>query len=157
MTRAPRRPRRLATPLAALLAVLSVLFPTGGLLDGAGTGPLTTAPASVVAAASVPSSTPGTAASGTPVTPVDAARTPHTAPHADDHPCPTPCAAQARTRHEHLGDRPAPPDQHVTPPSPGTAAPAAVRTAARPAYPPPLSARRATHDRGRAPPAPSGT
>ncbi|MFF3935020.1 hypothetical protein [Streptomyces phaeofaciens] len=81
---------------------------------------------------------------------------PDSGPHAEA-PCATGCAAPAtRARHDHGVERPAPPDHHATP-AQGTAVPlVGVRTWARP-VPPPAVPGRTPYDRGRAPPAPTGT
>ncbi|MEV5546337.1 hypothetical protein AB0L35_09345 [Streptomyces sp. NPDC052309] len=129
---APTRGHRLAVTLTALLAVLLTLVPASSA--EARVAPAGAAP--VRAATTVPH--------------------PESGHHADDT-CATVCAAQARARHDHLGERPAPPD-HLTTSPPGTdAAPAArgrTPAASGPAAPSPG---RTSHDRGRAPPAPSGT
>ncbi|GAB7106665.1 hypothetical protein JCM4814A_49790 [Streptomyces phaeofaciens JCM 4814] len=100
------------------------------------------------------------AATGTP-RPEPAAAAAHTpgpdsGPHAEA-PCATGCAAPAtRARHDHGAERPAPPDHHATP-AHGTAVPlVGVRTSARPA-PQPAVPGPTPYDRGRAPPAPTGT
>ncbi|WP_107482078.1 hypothetical protein, partial [Streptomyces sp. JHA26] len=77
--------------------------------------------------------------------------------HADDG-CPGTCAAQARPRHDHLGERPSAPD-HLAVTAHGAGAVPSARGRRSPATPgsPSVSPGRAHHDRGRAPPAPSGT
>ncbi|MGW0818393.1 hypothetical protein ACWD00_35220 [Streptomyces viridiviolaceus] len=125
---APARGHRLAATLTALLAVLLTLVPASPAADAG--------PAPVRAATTVPH--------------------PESGHHADDT-CATVCAAQARARHDHLGERPTPPD-HLAATAHGTdAAPAARgRTPAASGHAA-VSPGRASHDRGRAPPAPSGT
>ncbi|MET9773667.1 hypothetical protein ABZ023_05270 [Streptomyces sp. NPDC006367] len=82
---------------------------------------------------------------------------PDTGFHGEDG-CPSACAAQARSRHDHLGERPAPPEHHVTTGHGAGVVPAArggrTTMASRPLS---VSPGRTSHDRGRAPPAPSGT
>ncbi|MFG1665880.1 hypothetical protein [Streptomyces sp. Y7] len=75
-----------------------------------------------------------------------------------DDPCAAGCATQARPRHDPLGERLDPPDRHATDAGDVADGRPAVgaRTAAAPA-PAPLSLYRSAHDRGRAPPALSGT
>ncbi|MEJ1197310.1 MULTISPECIES: hypothetical protein [unclassified Streptomyces] len=124
---------RLAATLIALLAVVLTLVPAW---PAAGAGIAVPGPAPVPAAATVPH--------------------PDSGHHADDG-CATTCAAQARARHDHLGERPAPPDRlGTTTRAPGTAPAALGRTPAVPG-PVPVSPGRTSHDRGRAPPVSSGT
>ncbi|MCQ8187695.1 hypothetical protein [Streptomyces rugosispiralis] len=126
----PAAGRRFAVTLIALLAVLLALVP-----------------ADTVRAASGPVAHPASVATG--------AERPDTGPRADD-PCAAGCAAQARVRHDHLGERPCPPDHHATDPRDTGADPAVgTRTSAPSAYAP-VSPGRSAHDRGRAPPAPAG-
>ncbi|MFE1033350.1 hypothetical protein ACFW40_15760 [Streptomyces sp. NPDC058807] len=122
---------RLAATLTALLAVLLTLAPAGPLA-GAGLA----LPGTVPSATTVPR--------------------PDTGFHADDG-CATTCATQARARHDHLGERPAPLDRLATATRPTGAAPAAHRRATAPSGSVPVSPGRTSHDRGRAPPASSGT
>ncbi|WP_217251493.1 hypothetical protein [Streptomyces sp. AC602_WCS936] len=122
---------RLAATLTALLAVLLTLVPAGPLA-GAGLA----LPGMAPAATTVPH--------------------PDTGFHADDG-CTASCATQARARHDHLGERPAPPDRLATATRPTRAAPAAHRRTTAPSGAVPVSPGRTSHDRGRAPPASSGT
>ncbi|MFJ8544762.1 hypothetical protein ACIRFH_22555 [Streptomyces sp. NPDC093586] len=88
---------------------------------------------------------------------VTAVPRPDTGFHSDDD-CPGTCAAQARPRHDHLGERPSAPDHLAVTARGAGAVPAAPgRRAPAPPGSPPVSPGRASHDRGRAPPAPSGT
>jgi hypothetical protein len=147
--RAPSRPSpgtrrgRPAVALAALTAVLATLLAvlTGGdarhgTADSAG-GTARSAPAT------------GSTPAGSPV--------PTSNPRADDQ-CSAACATQAGTRQELHGERTAPPGQlaATTPRCPVVAPPALARSrpAARPVPPYP---HHRTQDRGRAPPAPTGT
>ncbi|MFI0038110.1 hypothetical protein ACH4NS_21845 [Streptomyces mutabilis] len=129
----PRTPpsHRLAATLTALLAVLLTLVPAG---PAAGAG--LALPEAVPAATTVPR--------------------PDTGFHADDG-CATTCATQVRARHDHLGERPAPPDRLATPTRLTGLAPAAHRRATAAPGSVPVSPGRTSHDRGRAPPASSGT
>ncbi|WP_225647676.1 hypothetical protein, partial [Streptomyces solaniscabiei] len=125
---------RLAAALVGLLAVLLALvpaWPAPGARVAPG-GPL-------------------------PVHSVTAVPRPDSGFHADDG-CPSSCATQARPRHDHLGERPSAPD-HVAVTAHGTGvAPAAhERRTPTPPGSPSVSPGRTGHDRGRAPPAPSGT
>ncbi|MGY1577348.1 hypothetical protein [Streptomyces sp. MN13] len=125
---------RLATTLTLLLAVL-----------------LAAVPADAVHTASAPVPAPvavATAATG--------AERPDTGPRADDA-CAAGCTAQARTRHDHLGERPNLPDHHATDPRGSAAAAAAGAGTSAPSAHSPVSPGRSAHDRGRAPPAPAGT
>ncbi|MFC8867198.1 hypothetical protein ACFUAC_06005 [Streptomyces sp. NPDC057148] len=122
---------RLAATLTALLAVLLTLVPAGPLA-GAGLA----LPGTVPAATTVPH--------------------PDTGFHADDG-CTTSCATQARARHDHLGERTAPPDRLATATRPTGVAPAAHRRTTAPSGSVSVSPGRTSHDRGRAPPASSGT
>lgn len=74
-----------------------------------------------------------------------------------DNPCAAGCATQPRTRHDPLGERPGLPDQHATDPGEVAAGRPVVgsRTPAVPAHAL-ASPGRSAHDRGRAPPAPTG-
>ncbi|MDN3256508.1 hypothetical protein [Streptomyces sp. MA25(2023)] len=132
-TPTPRTPpsHRLAATLTALLAVLLTLVPAG---PAAGAG--LALPEAVPAATTVPR--------------------PDTGFHADDG-CATTCATQVRARHDHLGERPAPPDRLATPTRLTGLAPAAHRRATAAPGSVPVSPGRTSHDRGRAPPASSGT
>ncbi|MGW7276898.1 hypothetical protein ACWGIV_01040 [Streptomyces sp. NPDC054844] len=132
-TPAPGPGHRLAATLTALLAVVLTLVPAW---PAAGAGIAVPGPAPVPAAATVPH--------------------PDGGHHADDG-CATTCAAQARARHDHLGDRPAPPDRLGTTTRASGTAPAALRRAPAVPDPVPVSPGRASHDRGRAPPVSSGT
>ncbi|WP_217142078.1 hypothetical protein [Streptomyces sp. AC627_RSS907] len=123
------------TPLIVLLAVLLALvpaWPAAGAHAGRG-GPLPAGTATAV---------------------------PHPAfdRHADDG-CTPACAAQARARHDHLGERPTAPDHPTatTAQGAGTAPAPRARTSAAPGSAPAASPGRASHDRGRAPPASCGT
>lgn len=130
---------RFAAVLTALLAVLLPLVPAGPA-----------AVAVVAAQGPAPLSVPAPAPAAT------------TVPHPDtgyqpDDGCASTCAAQARSRHDHLGERPAPQDR-----LPGTthatgAAPAAGGRTSAASTPLAVSPGRTSHDRGRAPPAHSGT
>ncbi|WP_445517475.1 hypothetical protein [Streptomyces sp. NEAU-174] len=145
----PTAGHRLTGTLIALLAVLLALVPADTARAASGPVPH---PVSVANPASVadpaPAATPASAATG--------AERPDTRPRADD-PCAAGCAAQARVRHDHLGERPCPPDHHATDPRATDAGPAVgTRTSAPSAYAP-VSPGRSAHDRGRAPPAPAGT
>ncbi|GAA2326934.1 hypothetical protein GCM10010246_05830 [Streptomyces cuspidosporus] len=128
----------LAGTLIALLAVLLAWVPAGAAR----------AASAPVPAASAPVLHPAPAATG--------AERPDTGPHADD-PCAVGCAAQARVRHDHLGERPCPPDHHAADPPRAAAGPAAGTRASAPSACAPVSPGRSAHDRGRAPPAPAGT
>lgn len=77
-------------------------------------------------------------------------------PRADD-PCAAGCATQPRTRHDPLGERPGLPDHHATDTGEVAAGRPVVgsRTPAVPAHAL-ASPGRSAHDRGRAPPAPTG-
>ncbi|KFG73013.1 hypothetical protein [Streptomyces mutabilis] len=131
---APRTPssHRLAATLTALLAVLLTLVPAGRPAAGAGLA----LPETVPAATTVPR--------------------PDTGFRADDG-CATTCATQVRARHDHLGERPAPPDRLATATRLTGVAPAAHRRATAAPGSVPVSPGRTSHDRGRAPPASSGT
>ncbi|CAL9670207.1 hypothetical protein SUDANB105_07462 [Streptomyces sp. enrichment culture] len=120
---------RLATTLTLLLAVLLAALP---------------ADAVHTAAAPVPN----------PAAVVTGAERPDTGPRAEDT-CAAGCTAQARTRHDHLGERPNLPDHHATDPRDSAAAAGAGTSA--PSAHSPVSPGRSAHDRGRAPPAPAGT
>lgn len=74
-----------------------------------------------------------------------------------DNPCAAGCATQPRTRHDPLGERPGLPDHHATDPGEVAAGRPVVgsRTPAVPAHAL-ASPGRSAHDRGRAPPAPTG-
>ncbi|MEU3661054.1 hypothetical protein AB0E77_15060 [Streptomyces sp. NPDC032940] len=125
--------RRLAGAVTVLLAVLLALVPAWPV-PGAG----------VVSGA-------------LPVHSATAVPRPDTGLHADDG-CPGTCATQARSRHEHLGERPPAPDQLVVTAAGTGVVPAAHgRRAATTRGSPSVSPGRTGHDRGRAPPAPSGT
>ncbi|MDT0614826.1 hypothetical protein [Streptomyces lancefieldiae] len=127
--------RRVAVALTALLALLLALVPAW--------------PAA------------GTHVGPSGLLPVDAATAvPHPAfDHRADDGCTPVCAAQARARHDPLGERPPAPDHHsAAAPHDAGAAPAAhARTPAAPGGVPAVSPGRTSHDRGRAPPASSGT
>ncbi|MER7189608.1 hypothetical protein [Streptomyces flaveolus] len=120
--------RRLAAALTVLLAVLLALVPAWP----APGGPL-------------------------PVHSVTAVPRPDSGFHADDG-CPSTCATQARPRHDHLGERPSPPDRLAVSAHGTDVVPAAHerRTPTTPGSPS-VSPGRTGHDRGRAPPAPPGT
>ncbi|MEV7791038.1 hypothetical protein AB0O68_03555 [Streptomyces sp. NPDC087512] len=76
----------------------------------------------------------------------------------DEDGCPGTCAAQARPRHDHLGERPAAPDhQATTAQGTGTTPVADGRRTSTASVPVSVSPGRTSHDRGRAPPALSGT
>ncbi|GHH25394.1 hypothetical protein [Streptomyces lanatus] len=124
----PTAAQRLATTLTVLFAVLLALVPAH--------------------AASGPGHSPAVAATSTQLA--------DTAPRADD-PCAAGCATQARPRHDPLGERPHHPDHHATAPGCVVAArpDAATHTPAASAHTP-TSPCRSAHDRGRAPPAPTG-
>ncbi|MGC9380007.1 hypothetical protein [Streptomyces sp. MH13] len=129
----PATGHRLAAALTALLAVLLTLVPAGPAAGARG---------------AVPGLVPVPAATTVPH--------PDTGYHADDG-CATPCAAQARSRHDHLAERPAPPDRlAVTTRFTGAAPTAHGRTTA-PSGAVPVSPGRTSHDRVRAPPVSSGT
>ncbi|MFH8976663.1 hypothetical protein [Streptomyces sp. NPDC017890] len=133
LTPLPAPGRRLAATLTALLAVLLILVPAAPSADARGAAP---GLVPVPAATTVPH--------------------PDTGYHADDG-CATACAAQARSRHDHLGERPAPPDRlAVTTRFTGGAPAARARTTA-PSGAVPVSPGRTSHDRVRAPPVSSGT
>ncbi|MFC5218777.1 hypothetical protein [Streptomyces coerulescens] len=123
---------RLATTLAVLLAVLLAMVP-----------------AHTAHAASGPRPDPAVAATS--------AQLADTGPRADDK-CAVGCTPQARTRHDPLGERPGPTDHHATDPGDVAVGRPAVgaRTSAASAHPL-ASPCRSAHDRGRAPPAPTGT
>ncbi|MGX1128104.1 hypothetical protein RKD49_000294 [Streptomyces glaucescens] len=125
---------RIATTLTLLLAVL-----------------LAAVPADAVHAASAPAPNPAAVA-----TAAGFGGRPDTGPRADDA-CAAGCTAQARTRHDHLGERPNLPDHHATASREGAAAAAAGPGTPAPCAYAPVSPGRAAHDRGRAPPAPAGT
>ncbi|AKZ58937.1 putative secreted protein [Streptomyces ambofaciens ATCC 23877] len=130
---APATVHPLAAALTALLAVLLTLVPAG---SATGTG--------------------GAAAVAPPAHAVTTAPHPAADHHADDG-CATPCSDRARARHDHLGERPAPPDRPATAPRSAGAAPAAGGRTPAGSGAVALSPGRTHHDRGRAPPAPSGT
>ncbi|AQS71870.1 hypothetical protein B1H29_07580 [Streptomyces pactum] len=115
-----------------MLAVLLVLVPAWPVA-GAGT--------------TVPGPVPAPAATAVPH--------PDAGYHADDN-CATGCAAQVRPRHDHLAERPAPPDRLATVTRAAGTAPAAHRRTSAAPRPVPVSPGRASHDRGRAPPVSSG-
>ncbi|MDG9726743.1 MULTISPECIES: hypothetical protein [unclassified Streptomyces] len=125
---------RLAATLTALLAVLLALVPAGPAAAGA--------PVAVVGQVPVPAAT--------------TVPHPDTGYHADDG-CATACAAQARSRHDHLGERPAAPDRLATTTRSTGPAPAARGRTAAPSGSVPVSPGRTSHDRVRAPPVSSGT
>ncbi|MFE2048495.1 hypothetical protein [Streptomyces sp. NPDC059459] len=131
---APATAPRLAAALAALLTLLLALVPAG---PATGTGAVTTG-----------------------AIPAHAATTalPHPQPgqHADDG-CAAPCSDRARARHDHLGERPAPPDRPATAPRSVGAVPAAGGRTPAGSGAVALSPGRTHHDHGRAPPAPSGS
>ncbi|MBB4779629.1 hypothetical protein [Streptomyces rapamycinicus] len=133
----PATGHRLAGTLIALLAVLLALVPADAPLAASGPVPH---PASAA--------NPAPAATG--------AERPDTGPRADD-PCAAGCAAQARVRHDHLGERPCPPDHHATDPRDADADPAFGTRGSAPSACVPVSPGRSAHDRGRAPPAAAGT
>ncbi|MEU6423065.1 hypothetical protein [Streptomyces spiralis] len=91
-----------------------------------------------------------------PHTTLHADAAPHAPPHAGDQ-CADACTAQAGVRHELHGERPAPPGHlAITPDT--TAAPATTPARTPPSRAPdPASPGHPVPDRGRAPPAPSGT
>ncbi|MGV9695733.1 hypothetical protein ACWDTR_08275 [Streptomyces sp. NPDC003470] len=134
----PARPgaggRRLAATFTALLAVLLVLLPAWPAPDAR------VAPGGQL-----------------PVHSVTAVPHPDAGFHDDDG-CPGTCATQARPRHDHLGERP-PVPEHLAVAAHGTGAVPAAHGRRTPAAPgsPAVSPGRTRHDRGRAPPAPSGT
>ncbi|MCF2434964.1 hypothetical protein LV779_11055 [Streptomyces thinghirensis] len=119
----------LAATLIALLAVVLALVPAW---PAAGAGIAVPGPAPVPAAATVPH--------------------PDSGHHADDG-CATTCAARAGARHDHLGERPAPPDRLGTT-TRVRAPPGRPRADPGRAGPVPVSPGRTSHDRGRAPPSP---
>ncbi|GGY94848.1 hypothetical protein [Streptomyces poonensis] len=132
----PHRGHRIAATLAALFALIAVLLtPTPVPVPGPATGAYA---ASMAATTGV--------------------QPPDSGPRADDA-CVTGCTAQAaRTRLDHLGERPSPSDHHATAAHGTTVVPSAttLRTPARSALPP-ASPGRTAHNRDRAPPAPTGT
>lgn len=130
---APAWSYRFAAPLIALLAVLLTLVPAG---PASGAGGALPGPLPVPAATTVPH--------------------PDTGYHADDV-CAAPCATQARSRHDHVGERPAPPDRLATTTHFTGAIPATHARTMAPPGTPRVSPGRTSHDRGRAPPASSGT
>ncbi|MEV6119202.1 hypothetical protein [Streptomyces sp. SID8352] len=76
--------------------------------------------------------------------------------HAEDG-CATACAAQFRPRHDHTGERLAPADHFATLTRTAVATGTSrERTQERPPGTVPVSPGRASHDRGRAPPASNG-
>ncbi|MFF0597686.1 hypothetical protein [Streptomyces antibioticus] len=77
-------------------------------------------------------------------------------PRADDA-CATGCPAQARLRHDHGGERLSAPDHPVTTTRGPVVAPTADAPASAGAAQPSVSPGRTAHDRGRAPPTPTGT
>ncbi|MER7052887.1 hypothetical protein [Streptomyces sp. NPDC000351] len=123
-----------AATLTVLLAVLLTLVPAGPAATGASVAVVGQVP--VPAATTLPD--------------------PDTGYHADDG-CATACAAQARSRHDHLGERPAPPDRLATTARFTGAAPAAHGRTTAPSGSVPVSPGRTSHDRVRAPPVSSGT
>ncbi|MEU0804258.1 hypothetical protein [Streptomyces sp. NPDC005970] len=127
------RLHRFAGTLILLLAVLLALVP-----------------ADTARAASGPVPAPATAPAAT-----HAAR-PDPGPRADD-PGAAGCAAQARVRHDRPCDRPYPPDHRATDPRGTDAGPAVGIRASAPSACAPLASGQSAHQRGRAPPAPSGT
>ncbi|MGW4323421.1 hypothetical protein ACWEMW_30165 [Streptomyces sp. NPDC004684] len=135
-----RASRAYALLTAALLTLLTVLTTTGG------SGTTGTTGMSVAAAPVTHAAAPGPAG-------LDATAP---TPRADEQ-CPAVCTAQAGTRQEHRGERPAPPGHLATTPG-ATAvplpAPARIPPARAPAN---ASLSRPVPDRDRAPPAPSGT
>ncbi|WP_346165213.1 hypothetical protein [Streptomyces javensis] len=126
----PTAGHRLAGTLIALLAVLLALVP-----------------ADTARAASGPAPRPASAATG--------AEHPDTGYRADE-PCAAGCAAQARVRHDHLGERPCPPDHHATDPRDTDADRAVAPRTSAPSARAHVSPGRSAHDGGRAPPAPAG-
>ncbi|GAA3959214.1 hypothetical protein GCM10022384_10050 [Streptomyces marokkonensis] len=122
-----------AAAFAALLAVLLALVPAGPAAAGA--------PVAVVGQVPIPAGT--------------------TLPHPDTgyhdgDGCATACASQARSRHDHLGERPAPPDRLATTTRCTGAAPATHGRTTAPSGSVPVSPGRTSHDRVRAPPVSSG-
>ncbi|MFE8016949.1 hypothetical protein ACFU3O_29970 [Streptomyces antibioticus] len=77
-------------------------------------------------------------------------------PRADDA-CATGCSAQARVRHDHSGERLSTPDHPVTTTRGPVVTPTADAPASARAAQPSVSPGRTAHDRGRAPPTPTGT
>ncbi|MFD5304681.1 MULTISPECIES: hypothetical protein [Streptomyces] len=122
---------RLAATLTVLLAVLLTLVPAGPVA-----GPRLALPGAPAAATTVPR--------------------PDTGFHADDG-CASPCATQARPRHDHLAERPAPSDRLATATRSPRTVPVTHRRTTAPSGAAPVSPGRTSHDRGRAPPASSGT
>ncbi|MEU7417396.1 hypothetical protein [Streptomyces antibioticus] len=138
MRPAPRAVPTAAARLAVLLAVLLALVPGVSApaapdLSGAGAGAGAGAGTGVAVATAVDSG-----------------------PRADDA-CATGCPAQARVRHDHGGERPSAPDHPVTTTRTPVVAPAAGAPASARAAHPSVSPGRTAHDRGRAPPTPTGT
>ncbi|MEU3277965.1 hypothetical protein [Streptomyces antibioticus] len=136
MRPAPRAVPTAAARLAVLLAVLLALVP--GVSAPAAPG-LAEAGTGAGAGAGVAVATAG-----------------DSGPRADDT-CATGCPAQARVRHDHGGDRPSAPDHPVTTTRTPAVSPTAGAPASARAAPPPVSPGRTAHDRGRAPPTPTGT
>ncbi|MEW5357061.1 hypothetical protein [Streptomyces sp. 16-176A] len=141
-----RASRAYALLTATLLTLLTVLTTTGGTGGTGITGITGITGTSVAAAPGTHTAAPGLAG------PDATAPTPRA-----DEQCPAVCTAQAGTRQEHRGERPAPPGHLAT--TPDTTAvppPAPARTppARAPAH---ASLSRPVPDRDRAPPAPSGT
>ncbi|MFF8591822.1 hypothetical protein ACF061_10280 [Streptomyces sp. NPDC015220] len=170
MHRAPRTAPRASALLGAVLLALLTVFAASGaggprpdpsdwtraaaLAAGRHGGPTTdhSGPTAPTAPAGPTNHT-----SASPTTPTPPTQPPaHAAPHADEQ-CPAACTAQAGTRQELRGERPAPPGQlaaateatTVPRPAPTPTPPARAPAPASPGHPVP--------DRGRAPPAPSGT
>ncbi|MEU0225753.1 hypothetical protein ABZ177_15540 [Streptomyces sp. NPDC006284] len=132
---APVRAPRLAVALAPLLALLLALVQAGPA-TGTGAAVAGALPAHAATTAALPH--------------------PQTDQHADDGGA-APCLDRARARHDHLGERPAPPDRPATAPRSVGAVPAAGGRTPAGSDAVVLSPGRTHHDHGRAPPAPSGT
>ncbi|MEU0601331.1 hypothetical protein ABZ484_24270 [Streptomyces sp. NPDC006393] len=144
-----RRAPRAATP-GALTLLTAVLLTLLGLLTGFHAAPV---------AAGQPEAPPAghhATAPHTPPHPGHHATAPDTPPHAG-HQCPDACTVQAAARHELHGERPAPPGHlAIAPDATAAPVPAPARTPP-PRTPAPASPGHPVPDRGRAPPAPSGT
>ncbi|MFF0746870.1 hypothetical protein ACFYVL_41450 [Streptomyces sp. NPDC004111] len=177
--RGPVRPagHRLAAPLAVLLAVLLALLPgdtgnaqadpvrgpatgTGAPADPHRTDPHRTDPHRTDPHRTDPHRTvadprPG-APAGTHSDPRAGSVPVPTAPHADD-PWTPGSWAQVRARHDHLAERPAPPDHPLAGPGGTAPVPGEGTYDPAPRACPPVSPGRSAHDRGRAPPARTGS
>jgi hypothetical protein len=135
----PAAGRRFAAALVLLLAVLTTAMPAPSALP----------------VPSAPSALPVPAALGTPAAPSALAAS-SVSPRADAS-CAFDCAVHVLARQGHLGERPTLPEHHATDPrdpallpAEGTYAPASSAYRA-------VSPGRSAHDRGRAPPASTGS